>query len=194
MLSPTVVTDVGIDDSLLSEELFGPICPVIKATYKDAVHQTNSGPHPLAIYIFSSDRSEIGYVLQNTISGGVTINDVLMHYGVPGAPFGGVGDSGQGYYHGKYGFMAFTHQRTILEMPTWMDRLMAFRYPPFDMKNMSNFVVKNNLGFRRGEAMEDQVVGGSRSWVWAGFGVLVASAIGVAVKNPQSVRGLFLQI
>ncbi|KAF5688646.1 aldehyde dehydrogenase (NAD+) [Fusarium denticulatum] len=103
-----------LSDSLLSEELFGPICPVIKATYQDAVRQTNSGPHPLAIYIFNSDRSEINHVLQNTISGGVTINDVLMHYGVPGAPFGGVGDSGQGYYHGKYGFMAFTHQRTIL--------------------------------------------------------------------------------
>ncbi|KAG4274795.1 aldehyde dehydrogenase (NAD+) [Fusarium proliferatum] len=182
-LSPTVVTDVTRDDSLLSEELFGPICPVIRAMYKNAVRQTNSGPHPLAIYIFSSDRSEIDYVLQNTISGGVTINDVLMHYGVPGAPFGGVGDSGQGYYHGKYGFMAFTHQRTILEIPTWMDKLMAFRYPPFDVKNMSNFVVKNNLGFRRGETMEDQVVGGSRAWVWAGLGVLVASAIGVASKN-----------
>ncbi|KAF5591989.1 aldehyde dehydrogenase (NAD+) [Fusarium subglutinans] len=170
MLSPTVVTDVSIDDSLLSEELFGPICPVIKATYNDAVRQTNSGPHPLAIYIFSSDGSEIDYVLQNTISGGVTINDVLMHYGVPGAPFGGVGDSGQGYYHGKYGFMAFTHQRTILEMPTWMDKLMAFRYPPFDMKNMKNFVVKNNLGFRRGETMEDQVVGGSRGQSIMGLG------------------------
>ncbi|CZR42660.1 uncharacterized protein FPRO_09963 [Fusarium proliferatum ET1] len=191
-LSPTVVTGVTRDDSLLSEELFGPICPVIRATYKNAVHQTNSGPHPLAIYIFSSDRSEIDYVLQNTISGGVTINDVLMHYGVPGAPFGGVGDSGQGYYHGKYGFMAFTHQRTILEIPTWMDKLMAFRYPPFDVKNMSNFVVKNNLGFRRGETMEDQVVGGSRAWVWAGLGVLVASAIGVASKNRESVRGIFL--
>ncbi|KAF5541361.1 aldehyde dehydrogenase (NAD+) [Fusarium napiforme] len=186
MLSPTVVTDVSVDDSLLSEELFGPICPVIKATYQDAVRLTNiSGPHPLAIYIFSSDRSEIDH-------GGFAINDVLMHYGVPGAPFGGVGDSGQGYYHGKYGFMAFTHQRTILEMPTWMDKLTAFRYPPFDMKNMSNFVVKNNLGFRRGETMEDQVVGGSRSCLWAATGVLVASAIGVAVKNPQSVRGLFL--
>ncbi|RBQ99473.1 hypothetical protein FVER53590_01702 [Fusarium verticillioides] len=193
MLSPTVVTDVSVDDSLLSEELFGPICPVIKATYKGAVRQTNSGgPHPLAIYIFSSDRSEINYILQNTISGGVTINDVLMHYGVPGAPFGGVGDSGQGYYHGKYGFMAFTHQRTILELPTWMDRLMAFRYPPFDMKDMSNFVVKNNLGFRRGETMEDQVVGGNRSWLWAATGVLVASAIGAIVKNRQTVHELFL--
>ncbi|RKL44884.1 hypothetical protein BFJ72_g3535 [Fusarium proliferatum] len=131
-------------------------------------------------------------VLQNTISGGVTINDVLMHYGVPGAPFGGVGDSGHGYYHGKYGFMAFTHQRTILEIPTWMDKLMAFRYPPFDVKHMSNFVVKNNLGFRRGETMEDQVVGGSRAWVWAGLGVLVASAIGVASKNRESVRGISL--
>ncbi|KAF5568662.1 aldehyde dehydrogenase (NAD+) [Fusarium phyllophilum] len=188
MLSPTVVTYVRIDDSLLSEELFGPICPVIRATYKDAIRETNSGPHPLAIYIFSSDRSEIDYVLQKTISGGVTVNDFLMHYGVPGGPFGGVGDSGQGYYHGKYGFMAFTRQRTILEIPTWMDRLMEFRYPPFDMKNMSNFVVKNSLGFRRGEAMEDQVIGGSRSWVWAGLEVLVASAIGVAVKNPDSFR------
>ncbi|KAF5645102.1 aldehyde dehydrogenase (NAD+) [Fusarium sp. NRRL 52700] len=205
MLSPAVVTDVSIDGKCLdslgailtnflasSEELFGPICPLMKATYEDAVSQTNSAPHPLAIYIFSSDRSEIDYVLQNTISGGVTINDVLMHYGVPGAPFGDVGDSGQGYYHGRCGSMAFTHHRTILEMPTWMDKLMAFQYPPFDIKNMSNFVVKNNLGFRRGETMDDQVVGGSRAWVRVGFGVLIASTIGVVMKNRQSIHGLFL--
>ncbi|KAF5026814.1 hypothetical protein F66182_1098 [Fusarium sp. NRRL 66182] len=183
MLHPTVVTGVTMEDSLLSEELFGPICPVIKATYQDAVREINCRPHPLAIYIFSSDRSEIDYVLQNTISGGVTVNDVFMHFGVPGAPFGGVGDSGQGYYHGAYGFLAFSHQRTILEMPTWMDKLLAFRYPPYTMNNMSKLVVKNSLGFRRGETMDDQVVGGKGPRTWAGIGILVALVIGVVAKN-----------
>ncbi|KAI8671955.1 Aldehyde dehydrogenase [Fusarium sp. Ph1] len=150
MMNPAVVTDVDMKDSLLSEELFGPICPVIRGTYKDAVRNIKSLPHPLAIYMFSNERSEVEYVLDNTNSGGVTINDVLMHYAVPGAPFGGVGESGMGYYHGKYGFMAFTHQRTIVEIPSWLHKLTGARYPPYDAGNKGKVTVKNRLGFRRG--------------------------------------------
>jgi aldehyde dehydrogenase (NAD+) len=97
-------------------------------------------------------------VEDNTISGGVTINDVLMHAGVPGAPFGGVGESGMGYYHGKYGFLAFSHTRTIVAPPTWLDRLMSFRYPPFDIRHRGKLAVPNRLGFKRGEKLEDQKI------------------------------------
>jgi hypothetical protein len=81
-----------------------------------------------------------------------------MHVVVPNAPFGGVGGSGHGSYHGKYGFDAFSHERTVLSMPTWMDKLLAFRYPPWNMANLSKIAVKNSLGFKRGETMADQKI------------------------------------
>ena len=90
------------------------------------------------------------------ISGGVTINDVMMQAGVPNAPFGGVGESGMGFYHGKYGFLAFTHLRTVVEPPTWLESVMSMRYPAYDTKHKSKIAVKNRLGFRRGETMSDQ--------------------------------------
>ncbi|KAF4447583.1 hypothetical protein F53441_8911 [Fusarium austroafricanum] len=92
-LGPVIVADVSPSDAIMSEELFGPICPVIKATMDQAAAITNTLPRPLAIYIFSSERSEIDYLQDSTISGGVTINDATLHAGVPNAPFGGVGDS-----------------------------------------------------------------------------------------------------
>ncbi|KAF5625189.1 aldehyde dehydrogenase (NAD+) [Fusarium tjaetaba] len=122
-LDAVIVADVSPSDAIMSEELFGPICPVIKATMEQAVVITNNLPRPLAIYIFSSDKSEMDRLQDSTISGGVTINDATMHAGVPNAPFGGVGDSGMGFYHGKYGFLAFTHQRTVVELPAWLDKL-----------------------------------------------------------------------
>ncbi|UPL01259.1 hypothetical protein LCI18_012193 [Fusarium solani-melongenae] len=172
MMSPAVVTDVDMDDSLLSEELFGPICPVIRGTYKDAVRKIKRQGDALIFF-------------DNTTSGGVTINDVLMHYAVPGAPFGGVGESGMGYYHGKYGFNAFTHQRTIVEIPSWLHRLTGARYPPYDIGNKGKVTVKNHLGFRRGESMEDQTVGGSNRWAKAG---ILTLAVAVALYRWNSVE------
>lgn len=82
----------------------------------------------------------------------------MMHAGVPNAPFGGVGDSGSGYYHGRHGMDAFTHTRTVVALPTWLDKVMGFRYPPFDIKHKSKIAVKNKLGFKRGEGLQDQKV------------------------------------
>ncbi|KAH0536208.1 hypothetical protein FGG08_006916 [Glutinoglossum americanum] len=113
-------------------------------------------PRPLAIYIFSSNQKEIDEVLENTISGGVTVNDIAMHCAVPNAPFGGVGESGHGNYHSKYGFLSFTHLRTVLSPPNWLDKLMGFRYPPYHMSNLSKITVTNRLGFKKGETMQDQ--------------------------------------
>lgn len=176
--TPTVVTDVEISDSLLSEELFGPVCPVIKADYVTAYKQISKMPHPLGLYIFSSSQTEIDEILCNTNSGGVTINDCMIHAGVPNAPFGGVGSSGMGAYHGVYGFKAFTHMRTVVAMPTWLEGMMKFRYPPFSTENVKKVVVKNSLGFKRGETIEDQTVGGG-SWLIRGqsMGFLVKVAL-----------------
>jgi len=157
-LAPTIVANVTLNDALMEEELFGPVCPVISANYVQAYQAINNLPHPLAIYIFSSKQSEIDEILNNTISGGVTVNDVIMHAGVPTAPFGGVGESGYGYYHGPHGFRAFSHTRVIVSPPTWLDALLAFRYPPFDVAHVPKVAVKNTLGFKRGERLQDQKI------------------------------------
>ncbi|KAF2760722.1 aldehyde dehydrogenase [Pseudovirgaria hyperparasitica] len=155
----TIVDDVTTDDSLMKEELFGPILPVIRATYHEAVREMARLPHALSLYIFSESRPEIDYILSHTLTGGVTINDCMVHAGTPGVPFGGVGDSGSGSYHGKYGVEAFTHKRAVVQLPNWLDKVMGFRYPPYDMeKNRKRVEKKNTLGFKRGEGIEDQVI------------------------------------
>lgn len=164
-IAPTIVKDVKIGDSLLSEEIFGPIAPVLSYQVDDAIKVINSMPHPLALYIFSEDQAEIKKILDSTQSGGVTINDVMLHIAVPGAPFGGVGESGHGQQNGKYTFEAFTHTRAVLTMPAWLDKALSFRYPPFNMKNVNGLgaVRPGKLIGKRGETMEDQTVGGGFS-------------------------------
>jgi aldehyde dehydrogenase (NAD+) len=88
----------------------------------------------------------------------------MMHAAAPNAPFGGVGSSGHGSYHGKHGIIAFSHHRTVLQLPTWVDKLMGARYPPYDLRKRE--VVKNSLGFNKGEGLEDQKIGGWWSWWW----------------------------
>lgn len=132
--------------------------------------------HPLAIYVFSGDPDSTRTVIENTMSGGVTINDVFMHAAVPNAPFGGVGESGSGYYHGKYGLLAFSHLRTIVALPTWLDRFMAFRYPPYGVANFVKFGTLK-AKFKRGEKFQDQQIKSSSQKPWKAL----ISAISVAV-------------
>lgn len=161
-IHPTIVTDVSMDDSLLQEEIFGPLLPVIKSDLNSALRTINSMPHPLALYIFSESQTEINKVLDTTQSGGVTINDVGIHADVPSAPFGGVGHSGFGSYHGQWGFNTFSHNRTVVTLPTWIDRFTEWRYPPFNIVNRSE-VDAGKPSFKRGESLEDQRIG--KSWL-----------------------------
>ncbi|KAJ0415410.1 putative succinate semialdehyde dehydrogenase [Aspergillus carlsbadensis] len=166
-LHPTIIKDVSIDDSVLSEVLFGPILPVIKSDLDTAIETINSMPHPLGLYVFSSQQSEINRILDSTNSGGVTVNDVAVHNDVHSAPFGAVGESGYGAYHGRWGFDTFSHNRTVVYMPGWLDRFVAWRYPPFDMRNRGE-VDSPRPRFRKGETLEDQKVG--RGWLsWLSF-------------------------
>ncbi|KAI5820328.1 Aldehyde/histidinol dehydrogenase [Pyronema omphalodes] len=189
-LEPTIMTDIGYDDSLFSEELFGPICPIIKADYKAAYRKIASMEHPLALYIFSLDNKEVEEIIAHTNSGGVTVNDVLIHVMVPNAPFGGVGDSGHGYYHGKYGFDEFTHLRTIVSPPMFLEKLfvLGMRYPPFKGSNITKMVVKNSLGFKKGETLEDQrkrpLV---PAWVMKAAGIVAMLAVMLAVMDKTKV-------
>src|SRR5690606_19465334 len=114
-IAPTVLSDVSPDDPVVQEEIFGAIVPVLKVdSMAQAVQFITARPHPLALYIFSRTRAVQERFLQETISGDMCINDVVAHFGAPEIPFGGVGDSGMGSYHGRHGFETFSHQRGLV--------------------------------------------------------------------------------
>jgi len=159
---PTVVTQVRPGDSLLKEELFAPIFPIVEATTEEAISLIQDGEHPLCLYVFTSDAKERELIINNTLSGGVTVNDTFMHAALKHAPFGGVGESGYGYAHGKYGVLAFSHLRTVFEMPTWhlLDSLMSFRYPPHPDSGKGVQLLEKDIAkkvhFGRNESVESQ--------------------------------------
>ena len=114
---PVALLNVPSDALVLQEEIFGPILPIISTSdVASAITYVNSKPKPLALYWFGKDKNNLNRVLNETRSGGVTINDTLLHATVEGLPFGGVGASGMGTYHGKAGFDAFSHRKSILEV------------------------------------------------------------------------------
>ncbi|MFT8713279.1 coniferyl aldehyde dehydrogenase [Komagataeibacter rhaeticus] len=112
ILAPVLLLDVTPQMAVMQEEIFGPVLPVLTyRTLEEAIAFINARPRPLALYYFGDNRAERDRVLKNTVSGNVTVNGTLMHYVQEDLPFGGVGDSGIGAYHGKEGFMALTHAR-----------------------------------------------------------------------------------
>ena len=128
-LSPTILTDVSPDAPVMQEEIFGPIFPVLTFNDLDKVISfVNHHEKPLALYYFGKEDKKI---LRHTSSGGTCINDVIMHIVNHKVPFGGVGNSGMGSYHGKESFLAFSHRRAVIKTPTWMD--MPFRYMPYKL-------------------------------------------------------------
>jgi aldehyde dehydrogenase (NAD+) len=192
-IQPTIIKDVGVDDSLLSEELFGPIAPVIIADVDRAINITKSMPHPLGLYIFSSDQKEIDHIIACTSSGGVTINDIFLHAAVPAAPFGGVGESGMGSYHGKWGFDAFSHVRTVVGLPNWFDSLMSFKYPPFNnAENVKYLEVKSNVVGKPNETMEEQTVGRPTSITSIITKALMVTAVLAVMDSASGGKLLFV--
>jgi aldehyde dehydrogenase (NAD+) len=130
-MSPVVLRDVKADSPAMADEIFGPILPVL--TYREpeeAVAFINERPKPLALYVFTENDRVKDTILENTSSGGATVNHVWLHLGVPELPFGGVGESGVGNYHGKWGFETFTHRRAVLQKPLKLDP--PIMYPPYD--------------------------------------------------------------
>ena len=129
-IAPTVIQVNDREDPLMQEELFGPLLPILEVDgLEQAIEWINQRPKPLALYLFSSSQRNQETVLHDTSSGGVCFNDVVMQVGVPELPFGGVGASGMGAYHGKAGFDTFSHQRSVLRRPFALD--LPFRYPPY---------------------------------------------------------------
>jgi aldehyde dehydrogenase (NAD+) len=129
-IAPTLIQVDSLDDPLMHEELFGPLLPVLRVNdLNEAIERINQRPKPLALYLFSKQRDAQQQILERTSSGGVCFNDVVMHVSVPDLPFGGVGNSGMGNYHGEAGFRTFSHERSVLRRPFRLD--VPFRYPPY---------------------------------------------------------------
>ena len=129
-LAPALVLDVTPDMALMREEIFGPLLPVeTYGTLDDAIARLNARPHPLAFYYFGADRARRDRVLRETLAGGATVNDTLWHFVHEGLPFGGVGGSGIGAYHGERSFLTFTHEKGVFVQ----SRASAARllYPPY---------------------------------------------------------------
>ncbi|XP_039248990.2 aldehyde dehydrogenase, dimeric NADP-preferring-like [Styela clava] len=134
-IAPTILTDVPETSPVMKEEIFGPILPIFSVKNVDeAIQKINEGEKPLALYIFSRDKAITQKILDNTSSGGVAVNDTLIHFN-HFQPFGGVGQSGIGNYHGKYGFDTFSHQRSVFVNKT-PDVFLSFRYPPYAKRNV----------------------------------------------------------
>lgn len=132
-IAPTVIDRVSWKDKVMQEEIFGPILPVFEYIHlSEAIDLVNKQPKPLALYFFSNNKKNQEWVLQETTSGGACINDTVMHLTVPALPFGGVGASGFGRYHGKAGFDNFSYQRGVLNKSFLLD--LEWRYPPYPEK------------------------------------------------------------
>lgn len=137
---PTVLADSSFDDSIMQEEIFGPILPVI--AYNDlseAIRNVKERPKPLSCYIFTSDSQIKQRILSEVSFGGGAVNDAIMHVSNSHLPFGGVGESGIGSYHGIAGFNAFSHYKSILDKPTWFE--LNLKYSPHSLKKL-NFIKK----------------------------------------------------
>ncbi|MCI5043757.1 MAG: coniferyl aldehyde dehydrogenase [Aquisalinus sp.] len=138
-VSPTVILNPPAESKVMQEEIFGPILPIVEVGSTDeAVAHVTARDHPLALYAYSNNEKAAEAVLDKTTSGGACINGTLMHVSVDDIPFGGVGKSGYGAYHGERGFREFSHERSVLVMPKWLPpKLLTPPYTNF-FKNMVN--------------------------------------------------------
>ena len=141
-IAPTVLVKVPADSAVMQEEIFGPLLPVIEVSSADEVLEfVNARPNPLALYLFAEDRSFTEQVLNSTSSGGAVVNDCTLHPIIHTLPFGGVGDSGIGKYHGEWGFRNYTNARGILYHGTLFD-FGSVRYPPYERnRRLREFVM-----------------------------------------------------
>ena len=132
-IAPTVMDNVSYDDAVMGEEIFGPIMPIIAFDdFDSVVDELKAKDKPLAFYLFTSDKRHIKRVTTELCFGGGCINDVVIHLATSEMSFGGVGESGMGGYHGKDGFDAFSHYKSIVDKKTWLD--LPMRYQPFNSK------------------------------------------------------------
>ncbi|MBC7556943.1 MAG: aldehyde dehydrogenase [Chryseobacterium sp.] len=134
-IEPTLMENVTWEDEVMQEEIFGPILPILTFTkFEDALAKIAAHEKPLAAYLFTDNESEMELFTQRISFGGGCINETVMHLGNDNLPFGGVGNSGIGHYHGKFGFDAFSHQKSVLSKSTWGEP--DLKYPPYTESKM----------------------------------------------------------
>ena len=129
-IEPTILDHVTFDDPVMQEEIFGPVLPIL--TYESlpqAVRQINSMPHPLALYLFTNNKTAKAMVTSRCSFGGGCINDTIIHLATSAMGFGGFGESGMGSYHGKAGFDTFSHYKSLVDKKSWPD--LPMRYQPY---------------------------------------------------------------
>ena len=132
-IPPTILDNVTGEDPVMQEEIFGPILPVLPVdSLEEAIAFVRERPRPLALYLFTSSREAERRVFSQLSFGGGCVNDTILHLASSHLPFGGVGDSGMGAYHGKYSFLTFSHEKGILKTSTRLD--VPLRYPPYTVR------------------------------------------------------------
>lgn len=132
-IAPTVIENVGLEDPIMGEEIFGPILPILEySTIEEAIDIMRKIPRPLSLYVFARDRKIQKDIVKRVPFGGGCLNDTLVHFTNPNLPFGGVGPSGIGLAHGKFSFDAFSHLKAIVTTPLAID--IPVRYPPYGRK------------------------------------------------------------
>jgi len=140
-IAPTIITNPPLDSKLMTDEIFGPILPILE--YEDmssVLRFIRSRQKPLVCYLFSNSAKLIDEVKKKVSAGTLDVNDCLMHMMVPTLPFGGVGHSGMGKYHGKASFDQFTHHKSVLHKPIGMESVNNIRYPPYDAEWKQNLI------------------------------------------------------
>ncbi|MBQ4822234.1 aldehyde dehydrogenase [Aquimarina sp. MMG016] len=136
VIPPTVLKDVEFTDKVMQDEIFGPILPVLTfETIDEAIEKVKKLSKPLSCYVFTKSKSTKNKVLNEISFGGGAINDAMMHFTEQSLPFGGVGNSGIGNYHGKYGFETFSHYKSVLQKPFWIEP--NFKYSPYSTKKLN---------------------------------------------------------
>jgi len=132
-IEPTLIENVSLDSSLMTEEIFGPVLPIITFnTTEEAMNVVKQNPNPLAFYLFTSSSNKQKQWIENTPFGGGSINETAWYFANKSFPFGGVGNSGIGAYHGRYTFNTFTREKPVMKAPTWFDP--SIKYPPMKGK------------------------------------------------------------
>ena len=153
----------------MQEEIFGPLLPFITVNNEqEAIRFMNSRDKPLALYVFSADRNLAKRVINSTSAGSTCVNDVIFQVAPLKVPFGGVGASGMGSYHGKFSFDAFSHRRTIAYAPNWTEPMVSKRNPPYNDKTLA-FLEKGLNAKRRWFRFPK-----SGFWFWAFLALAVA--------------------
>jgi aldehyde dehydrogenase (NAD+) len=140
-VAPTLLSGVRPDMAIMEGEIFGPVLPVMTYERRESVYaHIAAGGKPLALYVFSEDSRVVEDIFQHTTSGGAVVNNVLLHIANPYLPFGGVGMSGLGHYHGRYGFKTFSHERAVVVQK--LPSAASLFFPPYDGKGLKGLAAR----------------------------------------------------